>query len=88
MTPLSIIATVVGTFMALAGFPQVVKIYQRKSAKDISPITYVIVEIGAIVWILYGIELNSFAIVFSNILGMITTTLILIEYYFYGRTDK
>ncbi len=71
--------------MALAGFPQVIKIYQRKSAKDISPITYLIVEFGAIVWIFYGFELNNFAIIFTNILGMVTSTLILIEYYFYGR---
>lgn len=88
MSLLSIVATVVGIFMALAGFPQAIKIYQRKSAKDISVLTYVIIDIGAIVWILYGLELNNFPIIISNILGFMTSTLILMEYYYYGRTRK
>ena len=47
-----------------------------------------IVALGAIVWIFYGLELHNFAIIFSNALGMVTSTLILVEYYFYGRTGK
>ena len=88
MSLLSIVATVVGIFMALAGFPQAVKIYQRKSAKDISVLTYLIIDIGAIVWILYGLELNNFPIIISNVLGLTTSTFILIEYYYYGKIRK
>lgn len=88
MSLLSIVATVVGIFMALAGFPQAIKIYQRKSAKDISILTYLIIDAGAIVWILYGFELHNFPIIISNILGFMTSTLILIEYYYFGRTKK
>ena len=88
MSVLSILATIVGTFMALAGVPQVIKKYRRKSAQDISAITYFIIVFGAVVWILYGLELKNFAIVFSNALGMATSMVILIEYYFYGKKVK
>lgn len=88
MTPLSILATVVGVFMALATLPQILKIYKRKSAKDISAITYAIIGTGAFVWVLYGLEIKNFAIILSNSIGTVTSTVVLIEYYFYGRNNK
>ncbi|MBS3163383.1 PQ-loop repeat-containing protein [Candidatus Woesearchaeota archaeon] len=54
MTILATLATISGSLMALANFPQVYKIFKRKSAKDISAITYSVYILGAIIWILYG----------------------------------
>jgi MtN3 and saliva related transmembrane protein len=88
MSSLSILATVTGVTMALSGLPQIIKIYKRKSAKDISPVTYLVGVFGTIIWIFYGVELKNLAIVLPNILGMITSTVILIEYYFYGGVIK
>lgn len=88
MTTLAFLASISGIILGLSGLPQVIKIFKRKRAKDISPLTYFIVEIGAVIWILYGLELNIFSIWFSNILGFITTTLILIGYFLYGRSKK
>lgn len=85
MTSLGYLTTIVGISMALGGVPQIIKIIKRKSAKDIAAVTYVIGDIGAFVWILYGIELKSFPIVLSNIIGMTVTTSILIGWWRYGR---
>jgi len=85
MTILAYLATFTGIFMGIAGLPQVIKIFKTKSAKDISAITYLIIEFGAVIWILYGLELHNFTIVIPNALGFITTTLILIGYWLYGR---
>ncbi|HZQ30008.1 MAG TPA: SemiSWEET family transporter [Patescibacteria group bacterium] len=88
MTLLPFLASISGTVLGLSGFPQVIKIFKTKSAKDIAPLTYLIIEIGSTIWILYGLELKIFPIVLANILGFTTTSLILIGYYLYGRTGK
>ncbi len=88
MTTLSILATTFGTIGAIAMLPQVIKIYKRKSAKDISLITYGFLLITAIIWVLYGIEESSFPLIISNLLGSISLLLIVIGWYFYGRTPR
>ena len=85
MSILALLASGMGVVLGLSGFPQVIKIFRTKSAKDLSLITYLIVEFGSVVWIAYGFELENFAILVSNILGFTTTTLILIGYFLYGR---
>lgn len=81
-------ASISGTILGLSGFPQVFKIFKRKSAKDIAQTTYWIVELGSIIWILYGLELKNFPIVLANVLGFVTTSLILIGCYLYGKEAK
>ena len=88
MTILSILATISGSVMALASLPQIYKIFKRKSAKDISAISYSLFTIGGIIWLLYGIELNSFAIILSNTLSAITSISVLIGCFLYGRASK
>lgn len=88
MTPLAYVASITGIILGLSGLPQAIKIFKRKSAKDISPLTYFIVEIGAVIWTFYGFELSNFSIWFSNLLGLGTTSLILIGYLLYGHNKK
>lgn len=88
MTPLALLATVVGIFLGLAGMPQALKIFQRKSAKDISLTSYLIVEFGSIIWVLYALEIKSIPILIPNLLGVLATSLILLGYFLYGRKKK
>jgi len=85
MTFLSILATITGSVMALASLPQIYKIFKRKSAKDISALSYSFYTIGGIIWLLYGIELNSFAVILSNTLSATTSISVLVGWYKYGR---
>ncbi len=48
MTILSVLATISGSVMALAALPQIYKIFKRKSAKDISAISYFLFTVGGI----------------------------------------
>jgi len=85
MTILSILATVFGTFMGLANIPQAIKIFKRKSAKDISIITYSLIWIGTIVWTIYGFELNNQAVIIANGLGAIITSFVMVGWFLYGK---
>lgn len=85
MSTLETLAVIAGIVGAFAGIPQIIKIFQRKSAKDISAVTYTVVFFGAIIWILYGWELKNLPLLLSNSIGIIITTTILVGWYLYGR---
>ncbi len=84
MTILAVLATISGSVMALASLPQIYKIFKRKSAKDISGLSYSFFVVGGIIWLLYGIKLKSPAIIFSNTLSVITSITVLIGWFLYG----
>ncbi|MEK6864176.1 MAG: SemiSWEET family transporter [Nanoarchaeota archaeon] len=88
MSLLYILATVFGAVSGIANIPQVYKIFKRKSAKDISIITYSFLSLGAFIWVLYGIDIGNFPITITNILGGINMGLIIIGWFLYGRTKS
>ncbi|MFA6089411.1 MAG: SemiSWEET family transporter [Candidatus Woesearchaeota archaeon] len=88
MTILSVLATTFGSLMALAAIPQIYKIYNRKSAKDISAISFSFFALGGIIWFFYGFELKSFPVILTNSLCFITNSTILVGWFLYGRNGK
>lgn len=88
MTILAGLATITGVFLGLGSLPQAIKIFRTKSAKDIAPLSYVIMVFGSFIWILYGMELKSLPIVIPNILGFILGTVILLGWSLYGKPRK
>ena len=88
MTILSILATAFGSIMGLSNFFQAYRIFTRKSAKDISLITFSILFIGAIIWVLYGIEIGNTPVVLSNMIGVFGVGAVLLGWFLYGRTKK
>lgn len=85
MTILFILATIFGAIGGLANLPQALKIFKRKSAKDISILTYSLLLTGAIIWIFYGIELRNFAVILTNLFGALNIGLVVIGWFLYGR---
>lgn len=85
MTTLSILAVTFGTLSGIANAPQWYKIFKRKSAKDISIITYSFLFIGALIWVFYGIEIKNLPIIITNILGAINIGLVVVGWFLYGR---
>ena len=78
-----ILASISGVLMASAGFPQALKIFRTKSAKDISLSSRLMLLIGGLIWLVYGFLLSSFAIIISNIFGTVAEILVLIGYVKY-----
>lgn len=62
------VAGVVASFCsALAYFPQVIKTFQQKeSVKDLALGTVILPFLSSILWILYGIGLNSKPLIITN----------------------
>ena len=54
-------------FLTTSAFiPQVYKIYKEKKADGISLTMYVILFIGVLLWLLYGILIGSLSIIIAN----------------------
>jgi MtN3 and saliva related transmembrane protein len=66
MEVFELIGFTAATLTTLAFVPQALKSYKEKSTKDISLVMYVVMFTGVILWLLYGIHLNSIPIIIAN----------------------
>ena len=83
MSVLATLATIFGTAMAFSNIPQAHKIFRRKSARDISKVTYSLLAFGSFIWLLYGIEINNFPIVFTYSIGTMSCLVVLAQCFLY-----
>lgn len=67
---IGLIAAVCTTF---AFIPQVMKVWKTKQTKDLSLRMYSIMFIGIILWLVYGIRIDSLSIMMANV---VTATLV------------
>ena len=83
MSFLSVLATVAGSAMALSNITQAHKIFRRKSAKDISIVTYSTLLAGTVVWVAYGFEIGNFPVIVSNIVGFVSISIVIAGWFLY-----
>ncbi len=76
MDLITILGLVAGTLTTIAFLPQLLKIWQTKSAKDISFNTLIIFNIGIFLWLIYGIYLNALPIILANLFTLIFNMII------------
>ena len=67
---IGLIAAVCTTF---AFIPQVMKVWKTKQTKDLSLRMYSIMFMGIILWLVYGIRIDSLSIIMANV---VTATLV------------
>ena len=82
---LETLATFVGIVGSVAMLPQIYRLFKRKSAKDISISTYSFLFVAGIIWVLYGINIQSLPLIVTNFVGSITLLGIVLGWFFYGR---
>ncbi|MCL6273950.1 SemiSWEET transporter [Muricauda sp. 2012CJ35-5] len=66
MDPIEIIGLIAATLTTSAFVPQVVKTWKTKSTKDISLTMYSAFFLGTMLWLYYGYEHQSLAIMLAN----------------------
>jgi len=60
--------------------PQVYKTWKTKSAGNLSLTMYISMFIGIILWLVYGIHLNSFSMIVANsVTALLTLSLIIFK---------
>ncbi len=66
MAPIEILGLVAGTITSITFLPQVVKIWQTKSAKDLSLMMLLLLMLGVVLWLIYGLVILNAAIIYTN----------------------
>ncbi len=61
-----VIGLVAGALTTSSSIPQAVKILQTKSAKDVSAAFFILMSVGMILWLVYGLFRADIAIVLWN----------------------
>lgn len=72
-----IIGLLGGTLSCITFVPQIFKTWKSKSVKDISVSSFLIVVASTIVWVVYGLLINSISVVSTNIVVFFTAIIML-----------
>lgn len=66
MQAIEILGLLAGTITSITFLPQVLKIWQTKSAKDLSLLMLLLLMLGVVLWLIYGLVVMSAAIIYTN----------------------
>jgi len=66
MNNIEILGLVAATCTTVAFLPQVYKAWNEKSTKDISLSMYIVLTIGLVLWLVYGLKIESFPVILAN----------------------
>jgi MtN3 and saliva related transmembrane protein len=70
MNLLQLLGLAAGTITSITFVPQVIKIWQTKSAKDLSVAMLMLLLLGVAMWLTYGILVKDIAIIYTNSMVM------------------
>ena len=88
MNAVSLIGFVAGTLTTIAFLPQLVRIWRTKSARDISLLMYIIICTGIVLWLIYGLLINSFPVILANTVTLaIATAILVLRVRFGGKAN-
>ena len=69
---------IAGFLTTIAFFPQVIKVWKTKSTKDISIWMFLIFNLGVFLWLIYGILIINYALIFANTITLTLSLSILV----------
>ena len=74
-----------GALTTIAFVPQALKIYTSKSGKDVSARMLLIFSAGLILWLIYGIMIESLPVILANVVTLILSGTIIALKIRYSR---
>jgi MtN3 and saliva related transmembrane protein len=83
-----ILGLVAGAITTGSFFPQVIRVYRLRSAREISLFFTILFLVGDLTWMGYGIYLQELPIILWNILGSLLAAALLLAKMRYGKVAK
>ena len=83
-----VLGLVAGALTTVAFVPQVVRILRTRSAYDISWLLFGILAIGSMLWLCYGIALDSVPLIATNVATLSLQLVIFALKFRYGRGSR
>jgi len=78
ITPIEIIGLIAGFCTTFSFLPQVIQTWRTKSVEDISLRMYLLLCFGIVLWLYYGISMQSVALILTNGVSLVLTSSILV----------
>ncbi|MFH1126740.1 MAG: SemiSWEET family transporter [archaeon] len=69
-------------------FPQIIKGYMTKKMDDLSYFFNILIGVGMLMWIIYGIKINSLAVIATNIVGVSCNLIMILMKYKYSKRNQ
>ena len=77
-----------GAITTFAAVPQVVRTYRTRQARDISIWQPVLLDIGMLLWLIYGIFLRDLPLILANAISILCYTLLIIMKIYFKEDDN
>jgi len=85
---IEIVGIAAGVLSCTTFLPQVFKTYKTKSANDVSFLMFLIAAVSTSLWLIYGILIDSFSLIFTNIVVVILSLVMLFLKIKYSRKNS
>jgi len=72
-----IIGITAGALSCTTFLPQVIKTYKSKSSKDVSLVMFILAAVSTSLWLVYGILIGSFSLIFTNVIVLFLSIVML-----------
>jgi MtN3 and saliva related transmembrane protein len=77
-----------GAITTAAAFPQVIKTYRTRHARDISIWQPILLNVGMLLWLIYGIFLRDLPLILANAISILFYTLLIIMKIYFKEDDN
>jgi MtN3 and saliva related transmembrane protein len=79
---------IAGAITSAAGIPQVIRAYRTKRVRDISIWQPVLLNIGMVLWLIYGITIHDIPLIAANSFSFICYSLLIVMKFLYREGDN
>jgi MtN3 and saliva related transmembrane protein len=83
-----ILGLVAGALITCSFVPQIIRIYQLKSAREISLVFNTLFLVGTLLWLAYGFYYGHFPIILWNSIATVLALVLLYAKMAYGKGNK
>ena len=82
------IGIIAGILGIVAWLPQIHRIWIQKRADGISVPTFIVIAFALVLWLIYGVLVNSIALIISNIMTLVVIITVLIGAFKVQKENK
>lgn len=83
-----IVGTIAAVLTTVSLIPQLMRVWERKSARDVSLGMFLLFSIGVLLWFVYGVLIHSFPVEAANGVTLLFSLAILILKLRYDREER
>ena len=76
---------IAGAFVTCSLIPQLIRVFRLRSAREISTLFTILLLLGIIIWLAYGVSFRLAPVILWNAVGTILVAILLYAKLKYGR---